>query len=117
MPEVLHYASPNTPRTRDDRFYFQAFAITHIALGTFGALSSVLVYFATDAEAVIVIFLGSILVLLSGVCMHLRRLRFFSMIVAGILLFPLGVLFGIYTLRLLTRESVVALYQLNTRRY
>lgn len=56
--------------------------------------------------------LGS-LTIYSGFCLRKRRRRVFSMVVAGIncIHFPLGTLLGVFTIIVLVRESVKALYQ------
>ena len=117
MPQVIPYASPSPQQSRDEIFYLKALAITHEVLGGLGAFSAVLGYLATDAQPLKIMFLGSLVIFLSGLCMHARRLRHFSMIVgdALCLMFPLGTILGIHTLRLLSRESIAVLYNPKTR--
>ncbi len=51
--------------------------------------------------------------LASGICIHFRRQRMFSMIVAGFncINFPFGTALGICTLIVLVRSSISAIYQ------
>jgi len=56
--------------------------------------------------------LGAVLLLISGLSISRRRRRTFSIIVAGLmcLQIPFGTVLGIFTLIILTRESVMRLY-------
>ena len=110
MLEVQPYAHPDTERGRDDAYYLNSLAMTHEVLGFVGASLGLFAHPGSNAGGPIVMIGGSILLLVSGVCMHLRCLRHFSIILAGILLVPLGIFIPIYTLRLLTRNGVVVLY-------
>jgi hypothetical protein len=56
---------------------------------------------------------SGILNLISGLCLHARKSRTFSLVVAGIncLHLPLGTVLGIFTIVVLSRESVRELYK------
>ena len=55
--------------------------------------------------------------LISAVFMRQRKNRVFSMVVAGFncLYMPLGTVLGVFTFVVLSRDSVVAMYEANTR--
>ena len=61
----------------------------------------------------LVIIVGSILNLLSGIFIRQRRNRMFSLVVGGLncLHVPLGTLLGVFTIITLTRDSVRRLYE------
>src|SRR5581483_1539884 len=60
-----------------------------------------------------VLILSALLNLLSGICLHRRTHRTFSLIIAGLncLHFPFGTVLGIFTIIILSRESVRILYE------
>ncbi len=64
----------------------------------------------------ILLVLGGVLNLISGLCLRSRRARIFSLIIAGldILQMPFGTTLGVFTFIVLLRPSVVDLYEANT---
>jgi hypothetical protein len=62
---------------------------------------------------------SAILNVLSGIFLRMRKYRTFSFVVAAIdcLHIPLGAILGIFTIVVLSRESVRELYETETRRY
>lgn len=61
----------------------------------------------------VLIVAGGILTLMSGRFIHRRTNRTFSIVIAGLncLQFPFGTLLGIFTLIVLTKDSVMRLYE------
>ena len=117
MPEVLSYASPNPQINTDDPFQLKAIAITHDILGALGIFPPIIGLIASDDPSMklplVLMLVGSLAIGASGICIHTRRLRVFSIIVAALLclMFPIGTILGISTLRVLSRESVAAIYR------
>src|SRR4051794_33723227 len=117
MPEVLSYASPNPQSNRDDLLYLKTLAITHYVLGALGAFGAIMALIATFTETesrgpIIVMLVYCLAMIFSGYCLTTRRFRHFSIIllVPLWLMFPIGTILGIYTLRILGRPSIIALY-------
>src|ERR1051325_10649079 len=124
MPQVLPYAGPTPQRSRDQTFYLKAIAVIHEVLGGLGVSSAGLALLTvhpldrSSGEPLVVMFFFSLAILLSGIFIQARRLRHVSIFIAlplG-LMFPLGTILAIYTLRLLSRDSVIALYHAKTSR-
>ena len=111
MPQILPYATPDPQRIRTELHYLKVIAISHDVLGGLGAASAALAFFTSNGP-LLVMFLYSLAILLSGLCIHLRKLRHLSIIIAAPLciLFPMGTILGLYTLTVLTRPTVIALY-------
>ena len=117
MPEVLPYASPAPQSNRDDLLYLKTLAIIHYVLGGLGAFGATMSLIATvvDPESrgpITVMLVYSLAMIFSGFCLTTRRFRHFSVIllVPLWLMFPIGTILGIYTLRILGRPSIIALY-------
>jgi membrane protein YqaA with SNARE-associated domain len=60
----------------------------------------------------VMIVVGGVLTLISGRFIHRRTNRTFSIVIAGLncLHFPFGILLGIFTIIVLTKDSVIRLY-------
>lgn len=70
------------------------------------------------AFGVVVIVIGSVLNLLSGIFLRQRRNRMFSLVVGGLncLHVPLGTILGVFTILILSRDSVRRLYESTSRK-
>lgn len=74
---------------------------------TFGWL-----FIVMGSFAMLLMWAMGILIISSGVCIHRRRKRMFSVVIAAITCawFPIGTVLGVFTLMVLFRESVKQLY-------
>src|SRR5437867_39201 len=117
MPEILPYASPVTQPSADNLFNLKALAISHDILGVLGVYLVIAGLVVGDDPSVklplALMLVGSVAVLASGICIQTRRLRIFSLIVAALLclMFPVGTILGICTLRVLSRPTADLLYR------
>jgi hypothetical protein len=114
-PILLNYASPKTPRHRDDLAHLAALVVSYFVWGAVMILSSA-VAFATvwsspDAR-LMVPFMYGLACVCSAVAIRRRTWRLLSIGVGAItcLAVPLGSVLGICTLMVLSRASVVAKY-------
>lgn len=91
-PEM--WKNANRPPDFDPRQFFHMFVWIYILMGAWGVISLVLN-------------------LISGLCIHARKARMFSLVVAGVncVNLPLGTVLGVFTFLILLRPSVSALYQ------
>jgi len=117
MPEILPYASPALQPNPDDLVHLKTLAISHDVFGVIIALSAVLGLIISAEEPLTRLYLTLIgafglAIAACGFCIHSRRLRILSILIAAILslIFPLGTILGISTIAVLLRPSVRALY-------
>jgi len=118
MPDVLSYAGPTRPKPNsNDSYDLKVIAIFTDILGVAGLFGPILGLTLSDDPSMrlplILMLIGTLSVAASGLFIHCRRLRIFSLIIAALLclMFPLGTILGISTLRILSRDTVIALYR------
>src|SRR4051812_632762 len=118
MPVILSYANPSAPKpTSNDLFDLKVIAISHDLLGILCFFPAMVGLIVSDDPSInlplILMLIGGLALVASGLCIHRRRLRVFSLIVAALLclMFPMGTIPGVATLRVLSRSTVIAHYR------
>ena len=121
MPEVLPYATPAAQPSSDDLLHLKTLAIIHDVFGGLIAATAALGILAAEVPLMRLCFAlmaaVGLAISVSGFCIHTRRLRPFSVLIAAILspMFPLGTMLGISTIFVLLRPSVNELYSVRSQ--